>query len=1117
MDSNGEQGMNIVIFEGGLAGGLSSLIIFKEIMARICAVTGGARRIHQLCKVMAGTGTGALIACMLGLLGMDVDQAIAAYSKLIKVVFSDKKMISMSGSGTFKASRLEKELKKIVKDRTGDENTRMVNPQQDEADCKIMMFTMSEHNLNASTPRIFRSYRVSKNETPNCPIWQVLRASMAHPELFKSIRIGDAPSTSESLIGGDVACSNPTAHVLTEVSTLYPEGYISSIICIGTGHTRTIVIPKANPLNRIMPTNVLIAMKNIATDCERVAQEMAERFQHMPNVYFRLSVDQGLQNARLDQWQNHVESIAHTRAYTQQPGTTKLLDQAVKAIVGKIKTLRVTSADGKARRLSVHQAVGIKRCPAPSPAFTGREHQVSRVVKCLMGPIDERRVCVVHGLGGSGKTQIALKAVERTKEKWSDIIYVDATTRETIIASLKGFALGKMLGETYEHALRWLELTRRHWLLVFDNADDPDLRISDFIPGGSCGSVLITTRLRTLVTLGQPQGPESECAVSGMDAEEGLELLLKTVRIQDQTLPSEELESATQLVRNLGCLALAIIHAGAYIWYFKSSFTGYRERYQEHTQSALEQSGKLTGSTEEYEKTMHTTWAMSYQRLQPRTQQLLGLMAYLHHGGITEDIFRRAASNRNRTPAIPPNDEQAAIHTYVKNYLELFLDTQGQWDSTKFSATIDELLVYSLISFDRINKAYTLHVLVQDWTCATISESNTAAVSHTSRLLALSIDESAEMESRIHQIQLSLHMYKLENLTKIDEDDAYWFALAYDKNAQWREAEKLEARVVDARKRALGEWHPDTLTSMNNLALIYQSQARWTEAETLHTRVLETRKQTFGERHPDTLASMVALGLVYQSQGQWDKAEDLQMQALNARKQVLGKLHLDTLASMNKLATVYESQRRWDEAASLHAQVLEASKQVLGERHPETLVSMRQLAYTYESRCLWDEAGALQLQVLKARKQVLGEWHPDTLTTLNDLAIISTIIYKLQGRQDEAATLRKEVLEVSKQVLGERHRDTLSSRDNLPLTYQPQDRRGEAEIPHMQPPKATKQTLVESYLNARNSTRTSGKPLLDGGHIGAACRPQLLAIKTRGQFLLLLAQFMIWVIVSSRL
>ncbi|KAG9118321.1 hypothetical protein FRC07_007225 [Ceratobasidium sp. 392] len=449
------QGMNIVVFEGGLAGGLSSLLIFNEIMARV-RVAGGSPEIRKHCKMMAGTGTGALSATMLGLLGMDVDQAIAAYSRLVESVFSDKKMISTSGSGTFKASKLEEELKKIVREATGDENTSMIRAVEGQEDCDIMVFAMSKYNMNASTPRIFRSYHISSNEMPDYPIWQVLRASMAHPDLFKGAEVGGASTITESLVGGDIACSNPTAHVLAEVSTLYPERHVASVVCIGARHARTIEIPKSNPLHRTMPTSVLMVMKDIATESEQVGEEMTTRFQDTSNIYFRFRVDQGMQEVRLSQWQRKGEVTAHTRAYMQKTGVSAQLGQAAQAIVSRGVSIRASSIGGKVLQRSVQQITGVKGCPAPSPAFTGCERRISLVMNCLLSPTNGRRVCVIHGLGGSGKTQLALKVIERTRDNWTDIVYVDATSRKTAISTLKGFALAKKIGKTHEDALQWL-------------------------------------------------------------------------------------------------------------------------------------------------------------------------------------------------------------------------------------------------------------------------------------------------------------------------------------------------------------------------------------------------------------------------------------------------------------------------------------------------------------------------------------------------------------------------------------------------------------------------------------------------------------------------------------
>ncbi|KAG8737943.1 hypothetical protein FRC10_007523, partial [Ceratobasidium sp. 414] len=727
---------------------------------------------------------------------------------------------------------------------------------------------------------------------------------------------------------------------------------------------------------------------------------------------------------------------------------------------------------GKAGQPSVQQTTGARRCPAPSPAFTGRERQVQHILSCLLSPSNERRVCVVHGLGGSGKTQLALKAIEQSQDRWMDIIYVDATSRETLEGTLGGLALARKIGETHESAMRWLESCCQPWLLVFDNADDPDLGLAKLIPRGSHGSVLITTRLRTLITLGRPHGPGSSCAVGQMDAEEGLELLLRRAHMQDWALPSEEIDAATSLVKNLGYLALAIVQAGAYILCTQISISKYRKQCLEHTQAALERYRNLPGNTEEYEKTVYTTWVMSYERLKPRTQRLLGFMAHLHHGGITEDIFRRAASNRDRNPVIPPDDDATAMWEHVRTYLTTFLDSDKGWDSNTFSSTVDELLLYSLAHYDRVNESYTLHVLVQDWACTITPNSNPTTPKYASHLLALSIDPSSNtLEERTYRRGLVLHAKKLENkLGVVDANDVAFFAVVHAENGQWWEEERLWTHVVEARKQALGGLHPNTLTSMDKLASTYQNQGRWDEAEALLEQVLDARKQVLGKLHPDTLTSMNNLASTYQDQGQWNKAEALQIRVTGARKQALGELHHDTLTSMNNLASTYQYQGRWDEAEALQVQVLDARKQGFGELHPSTLASMGNLALIYRNQGRWDEAGALHVQELDACKQALGELHPDTLCSMNNLGLI----YQNQGRWNEAETLHAQVLDARKQVLGELHPNTLTSMNNLASTYQYQGRWDEAEALHVQVLNAKKQALGEHHPSTLISMHNLG-------------------------------------------
>ncbi|CAE6429776.1 unnamed protein product [Rhizoctonia solani] len=266
---------------------------------------------YQCFDVIAGTGTGAVQACMLGRLRMPLESAIKSYANLANEVFSEKKRY---GSGSFKTTKLKESLRNIIQHATGDPEEPMIDRQHTPGQSITLVFAMSKHNMRAGIPTIFPSHQAAADAEPDCPIWQILCATMAHPELFKSFDIGDPPLT-QSFVDAGLGCNNPLAHVLAEVKTLYPHQYVASVTSIGTGDTHTIQIPNTSLLRHFLPIPAIVAMKAIATDTERVAEEMARRFKSMKGVYFRLNVDQGLQGVGMDGWEKLSEVLGHTKKY----------------------------------------------------------------------------------------------------------------------------------------------------------------------------------------------------------------------------------------------------------------------------------------------------------------------------------------------------------------------------------------------------------------------------------------------------------------------------------------------------------------------------------------------------------------------------------------------------------------------------------------------------------------------------------------------------------------------------------------------------------------------------------------------------------------------------------
>jgi serine/threonine protein kinase len=199
-----------------------------------------------------------------------------------------------------------------------------------------------------------------------------------------------------------------------------------------------------------------------------------------------------------------------------------------------------------------------------------------------------------------------------------------------------------------------------------------------------------------------------------------------------------------------------------------------------------------------------------------------------------------------------------------------------------------------------------------------------------------------------------------------------------------RAASHLE-RSRALRQEALGPDHPDTLTSMNNLALAYLHAGRLDKAVPLFEQVLAKQKEKLGPEHPATLLTMNNLAGAYKDAGRLDQAVPLHQQALEGRRSTLGPDHPDTLQSMNNLAGAYQDAGRLDKAVPLFEQVLAKSKEKPGPDHPHTLITMNNLATAYQAAGRLDKAVPLFEQALAKLTEKLGSEHPNTLTALNNL------------------------------------------------------------------------------------------------------------------------------------
>ncbi|KAJ7832578.1 hypothetical protein B0H13DRAFT_2429621 [Mycena leptocephala] len=970
MNNPGTPGLRLLSLDGGGIRGLSMLIILEDLMWKLKVVEDlpDLPRPCDYFDLIGGTSTGGLIALMLGRLRMSVKDAVKAYGELSKEVFSNVK--SQGSNGRFKASKLEKTMKGIVGAHSASQD-----PEEGMEDTRDNPCKVSVQRILSRVPMLKEIFNLAMD----CTIWQAGRATSAAPTFFKQIRIG-SPGIEEAFIDGGMGQNNPIAALLLEAQVMFPDRQIACIISLGTGQPHTIKIPKPSLLKRVFPLDVIEAIKGIAMDCEKQHQLSAHHFDPVPHVYFRFNVERGMQDIQLNQWERLGDVAANTRQYLLSHPIQNQLVDAVKSLVEKIGRVSTQSLS----KISLHMLCQL--------LLNSNNSTLLWLLSDVLLPpgysrdIGERQIYVLHGLGGSGKTQIALKFLDMISRhqppRFTKQFFINASSLQTLDTALKNIAISHKIGQSSEDGLLWLISQREEWVLLFDNADDPSIDLFHFFPKCTHGNIIITSRNPQLAV----HGPRSHSRVGDMNETDAIELLLLSA-VKEKTI--ESAQSASEIVK---------------VFYLQHSLR------HNHVKLLSQHSAQ---SHDDYRWTVYTTWQISFEQLSKAA------------ASIPESIFEHAAKS-----SIYDDEQEAQTLQEARKFLQNFLSVSGTWDPQQFMDIIAEIQGYTLIDRHNISDTLSIHPLVHSW-CQHTLDDEPVARECMADIMGMSINLTEDA-----------YLFRIGLMPHIDPliQDRMTIKVYFD-SGRFREAEYLEFMVLEKWKQLLGADHPDTLSAMANLAATYRELGRYQEAEPLESIVLEKRKQLLGADHPDMLTAMANLAATYCELGRYQEAEPLESTVLEKRNQAFGADHPDTLSAMANLATTYHQLGRYQEAEPLDSIVLEKQKQLIGADHPDTLLAMGNLATTYRTLGRYQEAELLDATVLEKRKQLLGADHPDTLRAMENLAGT----YRELGRYQVAEPLEVIVLEQRKQVLGADHPATLLAMANLAATYRELGRYQEAE------------------------------------------------------------------------
>ncbi|UKZ63730.1 uncharacterized protein TrAtP1_004954 [Trichoderma atroviride] len=642
------------------------------------------------------------------------------------------------------------------------------------------------------------------------------------------------------------------------------------------------------------------------------------------------------------------------------------------------------------------------------------------------------------GLGGSGKTQIALNyAYQRCADPSCSVLWVHADTEATFSQDYKTIAR-KLQINTSLSDQDLLEAVRNgiealpNWVLIVDNADDLKLfgvgqtseqrkSLLQYIPQASTGTVLWTTRDAHIT--GTLVGHRSGIEVAQMSFAEAKQLLMTFESLKS----SREEAEIDSLVKELQLLPLAIMQAGVYMHRTSTTPKEYL--------SLLAQNKKRWSTLKIDEFNRHRrpnvpnnvleTWTISITRIKQEsetTYKIIHVIAYVSNENIPNEMITTALSH---------------IDKNLVNNPELL-----EAEATKAITRLKEFSFIGIRQAEDGSRNYEMHKLVQEAIRYGLSMRKPSTITE------IDVSDSNDSTEK-RQTQRSRHklLQKLKNFAKrksvelrsvsVEESEKYFSTIALQATSDlfpesqpdtWKQCEKYLAHVLQ-----VGEWADANEKQIETAELLYEAscflydRGRWSEREHVDERVLQYRQKTLGDTHPDTINAIASLATTYHEQGRYSESEPLKIQVLDDRREILGNRHPDTIRAIANLATTYYKQGRYSEAERLEVQVLDDRREILGDRHPDTIRAIANLAVSYYKQGRYSEAEPLEVQVLDSRRDILGDKHPDTTQSMHNLA---WTWYEM-SRFEDAIALMQQALDYRRSILGPNHPDTNYSAEDL--------------------------------------------------------------------------------------
>ncbi|MEA2604103.1 MAG: hypothetical protein QOF89_5095 [Acidobacteriota bacterium] len=703
--------------------------------------------------------------------------------------------------------------------------------------------------------------------------------------------------------------------------------------------------------------------------------------------------------------------------------------------------------------------------------FKGRDEELRTLEASLQGLTAITQTQAIHGLGGIGKTRLAVEYAWRSGDRYDAALFVVAESPEALQSGLASLARLRLPGlipspthaqeEEVASVLSWLREHDR-WLLILDNIDSEEAAeaVRKVLPQLQGGQVLITSRRRNW-----PPGIRKQ-PLDELSLEEATAFLLqRTEGLRTST--QDDPEHARRLAEILDGLPLALEQAAAYVAHHQMKLSKYLEVWEKERENVLDWRDKDQIG---YPRSVAATWQTTFRQLNPTAAAILRLTAYLAPDPIPSEMFEKGSR-------------------LVEEGAGLLREETGQdAESKPVREGIAELSAYSMIT--REAETFTVHRMVQEVMRTRIPEERRREwIERALRLVndyspfeandvrtwpvwnvlrphaavVLRYADEVQIAKPTSRLMSQMHVYLTTKGLNAEAESLIRRSLAIEEainpksseiavclnnlasllqaTNRLAEAEPLMRRVVESMEASLGPNHPNIATALNNLASLLQATNRLVQAEPLMRRALKINEDSFGPEHPDVAIHLNNLAQLLQTTNRLAEAEPLMRRALKIDEDFFGSEHPNVATRLNNLATLLQATNRLAQAEPLMRRALKIDEESFGSEHPNTATDLNNLAQLLNATNRLAEAEPLMRRVLKTDENFFGSEHPNVARDLNNLAQL----FQATNRLAEAEPLMRRALKIDEDSFGSEHPNVAIDLNNLAQLLQDTNRLAEAE------------------------------------------------------------------------